>query len=164
MEAKLCPECLCEFRASVEICSDCGVPLVHPDEVAEDVGDEDLPGIGELVPIRVAAVPWIRGFSELLQDAGIAHRVGPPPEPAQKSGAERRSHDLGMALYVLPEDQERARVLDGEYLRSQIPDAGAEPEERQHDDGERCPACGESVSSDDAECGSCGLPFIEIEE
>jgi hypothetical protein len=164
LEAKLCPECLSEFLATVEVCSDCGVPLVHPDEVGDDTDGEDLPAIGELVPIRVASIPWIQGLSELLQDAGVAHRVGPPPEPAEKAGAERRSHDLGMAVYVLPEDQQEAMRMDAEHLRAQIPEASEAEDHAPGNGGEGCPACGEAVSAEDQECSSCGLPFIEIEE
>jgi hypothetical protein len=162
---KLCPECLCEFVPSAQTCSDCNVPLVHPDDIERDSGEEEeLPPIAELVPVRIAAVDWIRGFSEVLQDADIAHRVGAPPRPGENSAAERRSHDQGMAIYVLPKDHEQAILLDTEYLRAQIPDAaGHDSDAPTHADGDGCPACGDPVGPEDAECGGCGLPFIEVE-
>lgn len=160
---KVCPECLCEFIASTETCSDCDVLLVHPDDIVEESEEHELPPISELVAIRIASVEWIRGFSEVLQDADIPHRVGPPPDPGKKAAAERRSHELGMAIYVLPDDHEQAVVIDNEFLRSQIPDA-AESDGGMQSDADGCPACGEAVGPDDAECGSCGLPFIEMEE
>ena len=161
---RICPECLCEFVATAELCSDCKVPLVHPDAIEDAPAPEELPPVSELVPIRVASVEWVRGFSEALQDAGIQHRVGPPPARGDAGDVGRRSHDAGVAVYVRPEDPERAMRLDGEYLRSQIPDIPDEEEDAADSSaGESCPACGESIAVDDPECSSCGLPFLEAE-
>jgi hypothetical protein len=160
----MCPQCGSEFVATAERCSDCNVALVHPDEmVDEETPADELPPISEMAPVRIASVEWIRGFSEVLQDADIPHRVGPPPETDDATGAQRRSHDLGMALYVLPDDHAQAVVLDNEYLRSQIPDAPDAEDDARRADSDGCPACGDPVGPDDAECPGCGLPFIEIE-
>lgn len=163
LEAKLCPQCLSEFVATAERCSDCDVPLVRPDEIQEPPELEELPPISELVPIRISSIDWARGLSGALQAAEISHRIGEPPAPSENSGAERRSHDLGVGVFVLPQDRERASVIDAEYARSQIPDLEDVQLAGQASQEDECPACGEAIAADDPECGGCGLPFIDME-
>ena len=152
-----------EFVATAEICSDCNVALVDPSEIRDEPEPEELPPVSELVPIRIASVDWVRGFSEALQEANVPHRVGPPPQLGDDSDLGRRSHDSGVAIYVRAEDHEQAMQLDGEFLRSQIPDIPAEGSAAASSDGESCPACGDPIAADDPECAGCGLPFLELE-
>ena len=157
--AKFCPECREEFMPTAEMCSDCAVPLVFAEDLNEEgVEAEELPPIEELVPIRVANVAWIRGFSEALADAGISHRVDlPPGEDGDEPRAQRRSHEEGVAVYVMPDDREFALEIDAAYVLQQVPDADADAQvhmvESEDDD---CPACGSPLDGGD-ECPSCGL-------
>jgi len=154
----VCPECRCEYFASAERCADCGVALVHPDSVVDEEVEE-LPPVSELVPIRIASVSWMRGFSEMLSEAGLPHRVDlAPTQGEQTEQVRRRSHDQGVAVYVLAEDRERALALDSAYLRAQIPDAPEEASAHAIElSDECCPACGDALAEAAEECSGCGL-------
>jgi len=154
---RFCPECREEFVASAQICNDCAVPLVG----AEDLEEEEileLPPVEELIPIRVANVAWMRGFSEALAEAGISHRVDlPPGEDGEDPRAQRKSHETGVAVYVRPEDRERSLEVDAAYMLQQIPDADADAQVRMvESEDDRCPACGDPLGSAE-ECPGCGL-------
>lgn len=156
--SKVCPECRSEYFATTSQCVDCGIALVHPEEIVDEI-PEELPPTTDLVPIRIASVSWMRGFSDVLSEAGLAHRVDlPPTADNEVERVKRRSHDDGVAVYVRPEDQERALALDSAYLRDQIPDAPedapAQPSVLEEDS---CPACGDPLAPHEPECPGCGL-------
>lgn len=159
---KVCPRCRCEYLANVTECADCGVALVPPDQLPEEVAPDELPPASEMVALRIATIPFIRALSEMLQAAGISHRVDSAPGPSDegdgRTRARRQSHDVGVAVFVLPEDAEAALAVDAEFLAQQIPDQQADGEAA---DDESCPACGDPVALDAPECPGCGLPFLE---
>ena len=152
-----CPECAEEYVHTVLVCAECGVTLVL---AGEPIPIRELPPASELVRVRTASVSWARSFSDLLAEAGIAHRVELEGE-AVRAAAGPADAQL-CSVFVRPEDREQAARLDAQHLRSQIPDvpedfAGGAIED------DRCPACGEPADLAAPECASCGLAFRDAE-
>ncbi len=161
---KVCPSCRVEYLHTAEVCSDCGVTLVAPEEVP-DTPPDAMPPASELVVIRAETASWIDGLGERFEEAGIPHRIELVPQPAWRGRV--------CAILVRPEDEERAREVDAVYLRAQLPDlADVEPQEGEEDEGEdgggigplaeaddACPGCGTTLGADASECPECGLCF-----
>jgi hypothetical protein len=61
---------------------------------------------------------------------------------------------------VRPEDAERARRIDEDLLREQLPDL-PEGTDTGWSEAEGCPACGAAVDAQVTECPDCGLGFGE---
>ena len=150
---KICSRCRCVYRPGVDRCSDCGVDLVHPDEVTAPTELAEAP---ELVAIRITSVMWARAFSEVMSEAGIPHRIDQPPTDDATRGLRRRSHDQAVAIYVRPEDAEAARRADADFVKTQIPDLPTEVASGE-EESESCPACGDPLDPDRSECPGCGL-------
>lgn len=161
----VCPRCEAEYLATAVECADCGIALVHPEELATRE-TESLPPIAELTCIRAASVGWTRALSEYLSEAGIPHRIEAlrGEDEDDESLRRRPNYRLPYGVYVRSEDAERATAVDDTFMRSQIPDL---PDEHETSGGaedvEACPACGERVDLDTPECPSCGLA-LAIEE
>lgn len=152
---KVCPSCRVEYLHTAETCSDCGVDLVLEGQLVEAPSSE-LPPTEELVLIRAETATWIDGLGRRFEEAGIPYRIEVVAHPAS------RARGQTFAMLVLPEDEERAREIDGRHLHTQLPDlaelgdggaaeAGAEEE--------ACPACGTGLAPDASECPECGLCF-----
>lgn len=160
---QLCPSCKGEFTLAVSVCSDCGAELVSPDSVSPDEPDE-FPPIAELCLIRVAPLAWTRVLSEHLSDAGIAHRVerGAGEELDEEEAREKFGFEVVYGVYVLPDDQEEAVILDSELLGTQslAEDGDEEPGAAS---GARCPACEAPLEAQASECSECGLFFPDAE-
>jgi hypothetical protein len=155
---KVCPECGEEYVHAASMCVHCDVALQLPSEGA-GAEPEGLPPASELTLVRAASVSWVRGFSLRLAEAGIPHRV----ELFDAAGDTRARAQAGTCgVYVRPADAEEALRIDAAHLRSEIPDLPDEvgPAEAGADG---CPACGEAIGPDASECGSCGLPFLDVE-
>ena len=154
---KHCPECGGEYVHTVLVCARCGVALVL---AGEPIAVRELPPSAELSKVRTATLSWARSFSDLLAEAGIAHRVEIEDESVRVTGV---SADAQLcSVFVRAEDLEQAARLDAQHLRSQIPDvpedfAGGAIED------DRCPACGEPADLAAPECASCGLAFRDAE-
>jgi hypothetical protein len=163
---KVCPQCHCEYLAVAENCADCDTALVHPSELGKTAQVAALPPAAEMIPLRIATTSFIEALSGMLSEAGISHRVDAAPDAdseadgGNESRARRQSHDVGVAIYILEEDVERALAVDAEFIRQQIPD---QPEQDAAHDDETCPACGDPCPPDAAECPGCGLPFLEMD-
>jgi hypothetical protein len=159
---KLCPACGSEFRHEMTRCSDCGGELVLAGSAAGPAAAPSVLGEGaRLQPLRVAPVAWARELSRRLSEAGIPHRIDQQDrEPEQR--ARRGAWDWQTVVLVRAEDLERAREIDAEQLRDEIPDlpedAGAVPEDPGH-----CPACDAECPPEAAECPSCGLVVPGVE-
>jgi hypothetical protein len=135
-----CPECESEFLASASECADCGVALV-PDLAAAAREASALPPVSELSLVRAASVGWAQGLSERLADAGISHRIQAVGDDDDETLRERPNALLPFGVWVLEADLERARSIDDEFLRGQIPDLpeeGPDPSLEAADD--QCPA------------------------
>lgn len=156
----VCPRCEAEYLATAIECVECGVALVHPEQLAS-AAVQDLPPASELTCIRAASIAWTRALSERLSDAGIAHRVEAIRGDADDDDdavRNRPNYRLPCGVYVRPEDVAAAAQIDAAFMRSQIPDL---PDGHEisggSQDAEACPACGERVGLGARECPGCGL-------
>jgi hypothetical protein len=150
---KVCPGCEGEYLPSVEVCRDCGLPLVWEGDARKPRGGEGLvlPHGEGLVLIREAELGWAMGLGRALAGEGIPHRL----DPATRAGSGAR-----WAVWVGAQNASRAAEVDAEYARSELPDVGAAPSEQGVTPSEdRCPACGEALAADAGECAECGLVF-----
>lgn len=165
-QVAVCPRCEAEYLATATECVECGVALVHPEQLAGS-GVEDLPPASELTCIRAASIAWTRALSDRLSEAGIAHRVEAirgDEDDDDDSVRSRPNFRLPCGVYVHPDDVAAAAEIDAAFMRSQIPDL---PDGHEISgggaDAEACPACGERVGPDARECPGCGLA-LAIEE
>jgi hypothetical protein len=156
---KICPECGTEYRPIASQCADCRVDLVHRETLDAAIAQQmDFPEASELECIRVAPIEWVHGLSGALQQRGVGHRV--QPATASEAPEGQRPDLFGSAqlfgLYVLPDDAELARELDGVIAGRIMPEEAPELEAGEE---ESCPACGSPLSADATECSDCGLAF-----
>lgn len=152
---RVCPSCREEYVGTVERCVECSVPLVDASELPPEE-EGGLPPVEQLVQIRVEHPVWIESLAAHLADEGIASRVvllDSEAPAAQGRGAP-------CALYVQPVDAERARRIDEEFLRRQLPDL-PEDTDTGWSEAEGCPACGAVVDAEATECPDCGLGFTD---
>ena len=154
---KMCPECHEEYTLVATRCADCGVYLVHGDELAvEEEELEAFPPASELECVRVAPLPWIRALSEALQQGGVVHRVEPTGADDAPEG--QRPDVFGdvqlFGLYVRTEHASTARELDDSIAAQVLPEEAPTIEEGEE---ETCPACGTGLAADVIECPDCGL-------
>ena len=154
---KHCPECGGEYVHTVLVCARCGVALVL---AGEPIAVRELPPSAELSKVRTATLSWARSFSDLLAEAGIAHRVEPEDDSARAAGGPGGEQLCG--VFVRAEDREQAARLDAQHLRSQIPDVPEDLAGGAAEEG-HCPACGEPADLDAPECASCGLAFRDAD-
>jgi hypothetical protein len=153
-EYKICPSCAEEFTLVMEVCADCSVRLVYPDEIAPEPQPEDFPDTDVLECVRVGPLPWTRALSEQLSHGSIEHRVEPDSRSEEEGGVDPRRFG-GEPIYgtwVMPDDLAAATALDSEIFAHLEPEAQAEAEVI-----EACPACGHSLSPEALECPDCGL-------
>jgi hypothetical protein len=152
---KRCPSCGDEFVSTALRCPVCDVALVAGG--AAPAGPEVLAS-GDLVPLRSDTAAWIESLADDLAEAGIPCRV----EIAAKQ-PDRARAGPAVVLLVRREDLPRARQVDAEVLRRQVPDL-AEHLEVGPGESDACPACGTPLAPDALECGECGLGFAGEEE
>ena len=154
-----CPRCESEFLASASRCESCGVDLVA--DLATVVHEADqMPPISELVCVRAASLGWAQGLSQSLAEAGISHRIEAVRDDGDDDSLrEQPNARLPYGVWVLEVDLVRARAIDEDYLRGQIPDLPSEAAEVVEGDG-GCPACGDPVPEDASECPGCGLALL----
>jgi hypothetical protein len=158
MIPKICPSCREEYVATVERCPACDVVLVAEGEVVF-AAPEALPPSAELVRLRVEHPSWIELLAESLAEAGIPSRV----ELVATDRPATRGAPAPCALFVRPADVERARAIDADLLRTQLPDL---PEDVSSEwrDADACPACGAALQAEASECPGCGLAFRDAED
>jgi len=152
-----CPECGEEYVHTVMVCAECGVALIL---AGDPIPVRELPPSSQLLRVRAATPSWARSFSDLLTDAGIAHRVEVEGDPAR--AADGPADAQLFSVFVRPEDGEEVARLDALHLRSQIPDVPEDYAAGAVGEG-LCPACGEPADLAAPECASCGLAFRDAE-
>ncbi len=109
------------------------------------------PSLQEEAYLREAEPEWAYRLAEALAAAGLPHVVRPPAEV-------REGKRVTLTLYVEASDLERARVIDLEILRDEVPDTDDLVYEFESD---TCPSCGAHVVPQAARCGECELEFPE---
>jgi hypothetical protein len=156
----VCPQCESEYLPTEELCADCGVALVRPEDLSA-TGPSEMPSVSDLTCIRAASVSWVRSLSQRLSEANIRHRIeaiADDGEEGDGSIGRRPNHRMPYGAYVHAGDVEAALVVDQAFMRTQIPDL---PEGHETSggaaDAESCPACGERVGLETRECPECGL-------
>ncbi|MEN8183049.1 MAG: hypothetical protein ABFS46_11000 [Myxococcota bacterium] len=152
---RVCPSCREEYLATVGRCAECEVDLVSPSELPPK---GELPPVEQLQRVRVENPVWIQTLASQLAQAGIASRI----ELLSDEAPAARRHGAPCALYVRPEDAGRAREIDEDLLRAQLPDL-PEGASGGWSEAEGCPACGTAVEAEAAECPECGLAFAEAD-
>ncbi|HWM92170.1 MAG TPA: hypothetical protein VN493_15505 [Thermoanaerobaculia bacterium] len=148
---KVCPDCGSEFQQWVEMCVDCGKPLVHPAQIEPRKREPSLIP-ADRVHLRTAPPSWIQALSEDLDRAGIEHWI----QESDKKDKNRGDR----SLYVALEDWEAACPIDDSRYELEVPDADMLTEavfEDPEDPHRTCPACGERQQEGAIECPECGL-------
>ena len=151
---KVCPVCGGEYRFDVERCADCGVPLVHPQEIALRDARE-LPRSPVLVPLRTAPIDWVQALAGDLERQGIRYRID-----------RRRAREEGLlTLHVRRQDWQAAKEMDEARARIEEP---SRPENviepralRQEVPSYKvCPQCGGEYRLDIERCADCGTVLV----
>jgi predicted amidophosphoribosyltransferase len=150
---RVCPSCREEYLATVERCAECDVALASAGELPPEE-DAGLPPVEEMAQLRVENPVWIESLAAHLAEQGIPSRVVLLDSDAPTA----RRHGAPCALFVVPADLERARRIDEELLRRQLPDL-PEGADTGWSEAEGCPACGAAVDPQASECPDCGLAF-----
>ena len=151
---KVCPVCDGEYRFDVDRCADCGVPLVHPQEIATRDARE-LPRSPGHVPLRTAPIDWARALARDLERQGIRYRID-----------RRRAREEGLlTFYVRRQDWPAAEEVDEARARIEEPSGPAdvaEPRElRQAAPSYKvCPHCGGEYRLDIERCADCGTELV----
>lgn len=167
-ELKYCPQCHDEYRAEIEQCAACTIPLITGAEVLAlensrqeklAAGQGEIPADDQLVVIERGPLADLRQLQELLEADGIASRlIG---EDRSCSGGccgptvllQVRPEEAADALQVLAAEHQRTTALD--QHRNDYGDAIFNPSAPEA----TCPACGASFSTASLECPDCGLSF-----
>jgi hypothetical protein len=157
---KVCPECAGEYRPEIERCADCGVPLVHPEEIAARDARE-LPRSPGLVAVRTAPIDQARALAADLAREGIRYHVD-----------RRRAREEGvLAVYVRRQDAEAAKAIAEARAQREAPfDTDAWEEERpavprrEAPSYKVCPECFGEYRLDIERCADCGIVLVFPED
>lgn len=151
---QICPSCKGEFTLAVDRCTECDVELVPP-----GAGPDEFPPASELTCVRVATFPWIEALSQGLEQQEVLHRVEPVAPGEIPEGVPVAGEGQGelVGLFVAEDGIEPARAIDAAIAAQVNPEEHAE--ELGEGEVESCPACGETLGADAAECPECGLAF-----
>ena len=153
---KVCPECGGEFQWTVDTCVDCGVPLVHPEEI-ETRNARELPLSPALTRLCTAPILWARKLTADLAYAGIPYAV-------DRRGAREEGV---LSIHVRPRDRAVAREAEAARRRTDpIPGEDDPPpvETQTYDntpDFKVCPECGGEFRRDVERCVDCGVGLVE---
>jgi len=156
---KVCPECGGEYQSTVDVCIDCGVPLVLPEAIAErDARELRLrPG---LVYVRTAPILWIRDLAADLAQANVPYAID-----------RHAARDEGLlSLFVqrkgwkatVPLDAARRRIdpLEADDEPEEDAPEADEPEESEPADYKVCPECGGEFRLEIVRCPDCDVDLV----
>jgi hypothetical protein len=112
-------------------------------------------------PSEFAALTWRRTAEleplvEALEAAGLRYVLADDSQ-VRIRGSGGIGQFAGIYVFVHRDDLEHAREIEQRQLRETLPDLPPEDEAPASPDG--CPACGERLAEDAAECEACGLVF-----
>jgi hypothetical protein len=156
---KLCPECAGEYRPDIERCADCGVPLVHPEEIAARDARE-LPRSPGLIAVRTAPIEQARALAADLDREGFRYYVD-----------RRRAREEGLlTVYVQRQDAAAAKAVAEAREQREAPfDTDAWEEEspaarREAPSYKVCPECLGEYRLDIERCADCGIVLVFPED
>ncbi len=144
---KVCPVCAGEYRPEIELCADCDVPLVDPEQIARRDARE-LPLSSGLVALRSASIPWSLALAADLDRQSIRYRID----------RRRAGEDGLLTVCVRRQDWKAAQAVDATRARIEAPD---EPEkEEEAADYKVCPRCDGEYRLDAEICADCGVELV----
>jgi hypothetical protein len=155
-DAKVCPDCSCDYLSHVETCLDCGTALLAPEENATLQAERKRCREGALeepVAVRQGELQWVDELYRVLIESGIPAKVS--SDSSCGKGCRPAFH-----LLVAGADAEKAHHRIEEHFSEVNPEAGASWERMSQG---KCPACGTDVTPDTVECPDCGLTLLVIE-
>jgi hypothetical protein len=111
-------------------------------------------------PSEFAPLTWrmpadLEPLLEALESAGVRCMLADESQVRLRAGASVHASG-GIYVFVHAEDLARAREIEQRLLRESLHDLPTEPDAHRDD---ACPACGEPLAADAAECAECGLVF-----
>ena len=161
MHVRHCPSCRTDYRPEIDVCYDCGEPLVdRDDEEPEPQTEHDKADEGDVIP---------EGFVPVF-GASLARDLTPLADALIAAGIDCRIRDVRHGSHVTG-----YRILVHEDQRgtaTEIIQQEAAPEEGAQDLGAgfepgrgylRCPACQTELPNGAPECPECGLPLATMQ-
>jgi uncharacterized protein len=149
----VCSNCGAEFQPHIMKCIDCGAATVPPGAAAPEREREARPlsQDPELVSLSVGRFEDVEELREALEEEGIPGWIEP---------RSAMPHADSFQLYVRRREYRRAREIDGEVLRGQLPEG-----ERDLVEVPRpgiCPFCKTPLPRGADECAGCGLVLADL--
>lgn len=149
--SKICPKCQDDYSQEVQICVDCGAPLVTYEEFAKRF--DPLEPSDELIVVGASPGGAIKDIARLLNDAGI--RTFVQLAQVDPHGGMQRSQFI---VAVEPVSEDESRGIVEAYWRSLSPDEHDADLVNKGGD-EHCPACNGPIKDNMEECPDCGIMF-----
>lgn len=157
-QIKICPDCFTEYFPHIETCADCGaVLLLHEENKRLQEGRKRLKDeiLENPVVMRDGDLNWLKELYDVLIDSGI------PCVISADTACTNECRGNTCRLVVSAKDAEQASKRINDYYMEIHPEIRSSTE--MADQG-KCPACGNPVRPDEAECRDCGLTLYIIEE
>lgn len=166
-DLKYCPQCRDEYRAEIEMCASCNLPLVLGGVLLEKERTKHerrarmapLTLHDDVVPIHKASAQEIKHLQDVLQKEHIGS-LRTADESSCGKGCCAPSFYLNVlrtdvvdALALMEAEYRRTTGLDSHY--TELATAVFNPEATEA----VCPACGFSFSTSTTTCPDCGLCF-----
>lgn len=144
---KVCPECGGEYRPEIERCADCGVPLVHPEEIAARDARE-LRASPALVAVFRGPIALARALAADLDGKGISYRID--RKLARAEGQ--------LTVLVRRMDVAVAEALAEAFHQDGEP--AVLPLRREAPSFKVCPECGGEYRLDIERCADCEVVLV----
>lgn len=168
-----CPECRCEYRPEIKVCSSCQTDLVENLEMARPIMDDDhiiaYLQEHEIMPVAESTVDRLKPLRDVFLANGLPCLM--IREECSSSCSSGCKGGPKLQLVVAAKDSELAHTLmTKEFLKlvtTETDDSGeAERLGRVVDvmgAGNLCPACDAPLPQGAAECPDCGL-YVGVPE
>lgn len=157
-QIKICPDCSTEYFPHIELCADCGLVLLTPEENKKMQEEKkrcmDQPPENAVV-VREGSLTWMNELYSVLIESNISCVVN------LDAGCKKGCCGDTYRLLVSSQDAEKASGRIEEYCAEIHPELQASREMMSLG---KCPACGSPVSPDAFECQDCGLTLLIIED
>ncbi|MGD9950092.1 MAG: hypothetical protein AB7U29_16690 [Desulfobulbus sp.] len=165
-ELKYCPQCGDEYRAEIQTCASCRVPLELGTAMLAAAATKEPAGTGpveigpdeSVVSIRKGPMLQIKELQQYLKSRGLAARIAKEEGPGcgcrgPEVVLQIREQELQQVMAVLAEEYWQSTGLDDhdtQFAGSVFDDQAEEA---------LCPACGHRFPTSESTCPDCGLCF-----